>query len=146
MISPALFSSAKEEWATPIDLFAKLNQEFGFVLDAAALPENAKCVNFYSPVENGLEKPWARSTWLNPPYGRTIDRWVAKASIEANLGNTVVCLLPARTDTRWWHRYIWDHDRPRPGVEVRLIQGRLKFGDSKNSAPFPSAIVIFRGK
>ena len=151
------FSSAKDEWETPQDLFDELSLEFEFVLDAAAMRTNAKCNRYLS--HNSLELDWvtiakaqsethAGAVWLNPPYGRQIGKWVAKASATAKQGTTVVCLLPSRTDTRWWHSYIWDKQRhePREHVQIRLVRGRLKFGDSKNSAPFPSAVVVFKGR
>ncbi len=140
MVAKALFSSATDDWATPQDLFDKLDKEFDFQLDAAASRDNAKCVFFYSKEKDGLSHSWAGlgAVWLNPPYGKTIGQWVAKAHAESLKGATVVCLLPARTDTKWWHDYVL------PFAEIRYIRGRLKFGVSKNSAPFPSAVVIFR--
>lgn len=141
------FSSASTEWSTPQDFFDQLNAEFGFTLDVCASKENAKCEFFYSPANDGLEQFWAQDAkklggaiWMNPPYGRGIGVWVSKASAAAQNGATVVCLLPARTDTRWWHDYIQDK------AEVRFVRGRLKFGGAKNSAPFPSVVVIFRGQ
>ena len=109
-----------------------------FVLDACALPCNAKCESFFTPAQDGLRQDWASSTWCNPPYGREIGKWVRKARLEAERGNTVVCLLPARTDTRWFHDYVLDR------AEIRFVRGRLKFGGSKNSAPFPSMVAVFR--
>jgi phage N-6-adenine-methyltransferase len=129
------FSSKTAEWSTPQDLFDKLDAEFHFNLDPCATKENAKCELFYTKEDNGLSKDWSGKTvFMNPPYGREIRKWVEKAK-QSNA--TVVCLLPARTDTFWWHEYVI-------GSEVRFIRGRLKFGDSDNEAPFPSAIVIFR--
>jgi len=125
-------------WATPSAFFQALDQEFGFELDVCALAENAKCTRFFSPKDDGLKQLWQGSCWMNPPYGREIGQWVQKAFESAQSGATVVCLLPARTDTQWWHRYVLK------ASEVRYIEGRLKFGGSANSAPFPSAIVIFR--
>ncbi len=130
-----MFSSATDLWETPQNLFNELNKEFHFDVDVCALPENAKCRKFYSPEENGLSQKWGGNCWCNPPYGRKIGEWVKKAS-ESNA--TVVMLLPARTDTKWFHEYILNK------AEIRFIKGRLKFGNSKNSAPFPSMIVIFR--
>jgi phage N-6-adenine-methyltransferase len=134
------FSSKTNEWATPQELFDKLDAEFHFTLDPCATPENAKCERFFTMEDDGLSKEWAgESVFCNPPYGRQIGRWVAKAYDEALLyGATVVMLIPARTDTGYWHD--WIHGK----AEIRFIKGRLKFGDSKNSAPFPSAIVVFR--
>lgn len=151
-MNPVHFSSASDEWATPQDFFDELNAEFGFVLDVCANRGNAKCASFI-PADS-LQQDWATiaaalapgPVWMNPPYGRGIGAWVAKAAATARAGVPVVALLPARTDTRWFHEHIWDAARhsPREGVEVRLIRGRLKFGGSKNSAPFPSAVVVFR--
>lgn len=134
-----LFSSKSNDWATPQDLFDKLNDEFNFTLDVCAIPENAKCEHYYSPEQNGLLQHWDGTVWCNPPYGRKIGLWVKKAyeSVIRDDGTTVVMLLPARTDTKWFHEYIL------PYGQIRFIRGRIKFGDSKNSAPFPSMIVVF---
>ncbi len=134
------FSSKTDEWATPQATFDALNQEFHFTLDVCATKDNAKCRYYFSRRDDGLGQQWRGMCWMNPPYGREIHKWVAKAAHTAWKGfGTVVCLLPARTDTRWWHEYC-------ANAEVRFIRGRLKFGASKNSAPFPSAIVIFKGR
>ena len=138
MNTDVMFSSATDLWATPQGFFEELDREFHFTLDACALPENAKCEKYYTPEQNGLAQPWGGVVWCNPPYGRKIGKWVRKAYIENKLGATVVMLLPARTDTKWFHNYIYGK------AEIRFIQGRLKFGDSKNSAPFPSMVVVFR--
>lgn len=149
----ALFSSATVEWATPQAFFDALDREFGFVLDVCANTENTKCDAYFSKRSDGLRQDWAKyakgfggAVWMNPPYGREIGAWVEKAVRESRAGATVVCLLPARTDVAWFHEFIWDagFHRPRPGVEVRFVRGRLKFGGSKNSAPFPSVVVVFR--
>ena len=140
MINQALFSSESVEWSTPQDVFDKLNQEFHFELDAAATPENAKCARYYTKSQDGLKNPWGGAVWCNPPYGREIGKWVRKAYESAHeSGGVVVMLLPARTDTKWFHSYILHR------AEVRFIEGRLKFGTAKTSAPFPSMVVIFRG-
>lgn len=131
-----LFRSKSENWETPPQLFKALDAEFHFDLDVCALPENAKCTRYYTPEDDGLKQPWNGTCWCNPPYGRSISDWVKKA---AESETTVVMLLPARTDTKWFHEYIYGK------VEVRFVKGRLKFGGSKNSAPFPSMVVIFRG-
>lgn len=131
------FSSATDMWATPQDFFDALNAEFGFTLDVCATADNAKCARFYTQTDDGLSQPWEGVCWMNPPYGRTIGRWMRKAYESSQQGATVVCLVPARTDTAWWHDYAVKG-------EVRFIRGRLKFGGSKNSAPFPSAVVVFR--
>lgn len=143
MNTDVMFSSATDLWSTPQDTFDELDREFYFTLDVCATPENAKCKAFYTREEDGLKQSWQvaeGSIWMNPPYGREIGKWVRKAyesSIQENA--TCVCLLPARTDTAWWHDYCMKG-------EIRFIRGRLKFGGQKNSAPFPSAIIIFRGK
>jgi len=131
------FSSASDEWETPQALFDELDRIFGgFTLDPCATPDNAKCHHFFTRHDDGLVQPWAGKVFMNPPYGRAIGSWVRKAW-EASLdGALVVCLLPARVDTRWWHDYA------RKG-HVYFLQGRLKFGASRNCAPFPSAIVTF---
>ena len=132
-----LFSSKTDLWSTPQSLFDELDLEFGFTMDVCALPENAKCPQFYSPLDDGLRQPWRGVCWMNPPYGKTISRWVAKAYEAAKGDAMVVALLPARTDTRWWQDYV---TRAR---EVRFLRGRLRFSKSKHAAPFPSAVVIF---
>ena len=129
------FSSKTDEWSTPQALFQVLNDEFRFTLDPCATKENATCPIFFTKETDGLSMDWGgHTTFMNPPYGREIGKWVKKAS-ENPLS---VCLLPAQTDTRWFHDYIIGK------AEIRFIRGRLKFGESKNSAPFPSMIVIFR--
>ena len=141
MMNDALFSSASSEWETPQDFFDAYNSRYHFTLDAASTDQNAKCKNHYTVIEDGLSKDWGGQTvWLNPPYGREVGKWVQKAYEESRKPKTtVVCLLPARTDTRWFHEYC-------TFGEVEFIRGRLKFGGSKNSAPFPSMIVIFGNK
>ena len=132
------FSSATNEWATPAELFDRLHAKHSFELDVCATSENAKCSRYFTKAEDGLSQPWAPYTcWMNPPYGRAIKHWIKKAYEEGLKGATVVCLIPSRTDTSYWHDYVMKGD-------VEFIRGRLKFGDAKNSAPFPSAIVVFR--
>jgi phage N-6-adenine-methyltransferase len=140
-------SSVDDTWTTPPQFFADINGEFGFTLDAAALKGSTLVPsNWYGPDHDdparrdALARDWTEDAnggpiWLNPPYGRGINAWVAKAYEESKKGTTVVCLVPARTDTNWW----WDNCMHQ---EVRFIKGRLKFGDGKNSAPFPSALVV----
>ena len=142
MNTETMFSSKTDLWATPQDFYDKLNSEFHFTLDPCATPHNAKCVKFYTKEQDGLRKDWGGNTvFCNPPYGRAIKDWVKKSSEEAKKPNTtVVMLIPARTDTSYFHDYIYR----KPNVEIRFIRGRLKFGDGKNSAPFPSMVVIFR--
>lgn len=138
-INKGLFTSNTDLWETPQDFFDKLNDEFQFELDVCAIESNAKCTRYISPEVDALKQEWhkiAKVCWMNPPYGREIGKWVKKAYEESLKGCTVVCLLPARTDTKWWHNYCMKG-------EIRFVKGRLKFGKSKNSAPFPNAIVIF---
>ena len=139
----AMFSSKTGNWATPQEFFDKLNWRFGpFDLDPCASPHNTTCANFFTKAENGLAKDWSESTvFVNPPYGRGIEKWIKKGYEEAQKENTrVVMLIPARTDTKYWHDYVMK------ASEVYFVKGRLKFGDSKNSAPFPSAVVVFDGQ
>lgn len=135
-----MFSSKTDMWATPQDFFDKLNEEFNFTVDVCAIPENAKCDKFFTPEMNGLKQEWQGVCWCNPPYGREIGKWVEKAYIASTFGATVVMLLPARTDTKWFHEYIYTK------AEIRFIKGRLKFGNSKTAAPFPSMVVIYRNE
>ncbi|HAB17809.1 MAG TPA: phage N-6-adenine-methyltransferase [Verrucomicrobiota bacterium] len=133
-----LFSSATDEWPTPPWLFEALRAEFHFTLDPCATGENAKCTRFFTRRDDGLKQDWSRDVvFMNPPYGRRIGFWVRKAYQSAQRGAVVVCLLPARTDTRWWHEFVMRG-------EIRLLRGRLTFVGASTSAPFPSAIVIFR--
>tara|TARA_Y100001937_G_C7037610_1_gene293099 strand:- start:95 stop:583 length:489 start_codon:yes stop_codon:yes gene_type:complete len=135
-----LFSSKTGNWATPQEFFDKLDWRFGpFDLDPCASPHNTKCANFYTEAENGLSKDWTGHTvFVNPPYGRGIEDWIRKGFESAQGGAArVVMLIPARTDTKYWHDYVMK------ASEIHFVKGRLKFGDSKNSAPFPSAVVVF---
>ena len=132
------FMSTTDQWATPQWFFDELDKEFNFNLDPCADSTNHRCDKYFTKEQNGLEMDWGEDTvYCNPPYGREIGKWVKKA---AESDTTVVMLLPARTDTKWFHEYIYGK------AEVRFIKGRLKFGDSKNSAPFPSMVVIYRRK
>ena len=117
-----------------------MDAEFHFDVDVCATDENAKCKKYYTMQDDGLSKSWIGAVWCNPPYGRAIGQWVRKAFVEAANGSTVVMLLPARTDTKWFHEYIYGR------AEIRFVRGRIKFGGSKNAAPFPSMIVIFSMK
>ncbi len=140
MTSPVLFSSKSDLWPTDQAFFDKMNRRYGpFELDVCASAENAKCARFYTSVDDGLQQPWRGRCWMNPPYGKDIGRWIRKAWESSLAGATVVCLVPARTDTRWWHDYI----KPYAAV-IDFIKGRLRFGDAKCSAPFPSAVVVFK--
>ena len=138
MLNNGLMTSNTPEWETPQLFFDELNKEFNFVLDVCANSKNSKC-NVYLGIESdGLSKDWSvwkGYKWMNPPYGREISKWVKKASEE----RSVVALLPSRTDTRWF----WDYIYKKQNTEIRFIKGRLKFGGSKNSAPFPSMIAVF---
>lgn len=140
MNTELMFSSKTDMWSTPQDFFNKLNQEFNFDLDPCSTHENAKCEKYYTVIEDGLKQNWGGNTvFCNPPYGRVLKDWVKKCYEESLKPNTkVVMLIPARTDTIYFHSYIYNIAK-----EIRFIRGRLKFGDSKNSAPFPSMIVIF---
>jgi phage N-6-adenine-methyltransferase len=142
MINKGMMSSNTPEWETPQGFFDKLNEEFHFNVDVCATAENTKCKTYFDRKSDGLSQEWNLSStimearcWMNPPYGREISKWVKKAS---EAGCLVVALLPARTDTRWFHDYIYGK------TEVRFLKGRLKFGGAKNSAPFPSMLVIWR--
>jgi len=137
MINKGLFTSNTDLWATPIDFYNKLDSEFNFTLDPCANEENHKCEKYFTKEDDGLSKNWDNEiVFCNPPYGRVLRDWVKKAS-EAR-GGVVVLLVPARTDTSYFHDYIYHK------AEIRFIRGRLKFGDSKNSAPFPSMLVIYK--
>lgn len=127
------------EWETPDDFFRTLDAEFHFSLDVCATTANAKCVPFYTRTDDGLRQDWTGTCWMNPPYGRAIGAWMEKAYESAQAGATVVCLIPARTDTRWWHSWV------APYAEIRFVPGRLKFSGAPYNAPFPCAVVIFRG-
>ena len=160
------YSSESNEWETPIDFYDKLDKEFGFTLDPCSSEKNHKCDNYYTIRENGLKQDWSNDVvFMNPPYGREIKHWIEKAYRESLLGAVVVCLIPARTDTSYWHDYIFPF-----AYDIRFVRGRIKFGkteelnyreqlnifgikekkpinfDSGLPAPFPSAIVIFKGE
>lgn len=139
MINKGLFSSATDDWATPQVFFDELNKEFNFTLDPCASSSNAKCKKFFTKEQDGLKQSWKNETvFCNPPYGREIGSWVKKCYDENKSGATVVMLIPARTDTKYFHEYIYKQH------EVRFIKGRLKFNDGKSPAPFPSMVVIMR--
>ena len=136
MITSGLMSSNTDDWATPQAFFDTLSQEFQFTLDPCCSENNRKCEKYFTREQDGLLQDWSNDVvFMNPPYGREIGKWVKKAA-ESN--TTVVCLLPARTDTRWFHDYIYEKS------EIRFVKGRLKFNDGKDGAPFPSMVVIFR--
>ena len=131
------FSSNTDLWYTPQDFFKKYDDVYKFETDVCATDDNAKCAKYYTEEMDGLSQEWRGVCWMNPPYGRTIGKWMKKAYESSLEGATVVCLVPARTDTNWWHDYAMKGD-------IEFIKGRLKFGGSKNSAPFPSAVVVFK--
>lgn len=140
MNTEPMFSSKTCEWATPQEFFDQLNETFRFNLDPCATEENAKCRKFFTAADDGLKQSWGGyRVFCNPPYGKEIGAWVQKAYEESKKpGTMVVMLLPARTDTSWFHDYIYDKH-----CEIRFIKGRLKFGGQKNPAPFPSMLVIY---
>jgi phage N-6-adenine-methyltransferase len=150
MNNALMFSSKSDEWNTPFDFFVKLDEEFHFDLDLAAAHDNALCRGYFTKEEDSLTKDWNRCGsigWLNPPYSRGLcAKFIAKAAAERMKGFATVMLLPARTDTKAFHAHIYDAATwsARPGVEIRLLPGRLKFGGAKDAAPFPSMIVVFR--
>lgn len=149
-VRKTVFSSASDDWPTPQEFFDALDAEFGFALDVCADSMNRKADAYYGldhpdqTRRDGLATDWAaelggRSAWMNPPYGKEISAWMAKAAEAAQAGATIVCLVPARCDTRWFHDHVLAH-----GAEVRFVRGRLKFGTATNSAPFASLVVIYR--
>lgn len=141
MMTSGMYTSDSAEWGTPQAFFDELDKEFHFDLDIAANDKNHKCTRYYTKETDALahQEDWTGTIWCNPPYGRVIGDWVEACSKYDGLS---VMLLPARTDTRWFHDYIYNN----PRAEIRFIKGRLHFNDSKNSAPFPSMVVVFRSK
>ena len=150
------YSSNKDEWETPPEIFEPLDAEFDFDLDPCADARNRKCQIYLSKEADGLKCNWVEdclptrtsgwnSAFVNPPYSQ-LKQWIAKCALESSKGMTCVMLIPSRTDTLAWHTYIYDSKlwRFRPGVEVRFLPGRVKFVGGKHCAPFPSCIVIFR--
>ena len=136
-----MFSSKSLEWATPQHFFDQLEEQFGeFTLDPCANESNYKVRNRFTTKDNGLEKDWqGHHVFMNPPYGRVIKKWIKKAYEEAQKEDTtVIALIPARTDTRYWHDYVMK------AAAIYFVKGRLKFGNGDNSAPFPSAVVVFK--
>ncbi len=146
MLNETMFSHNSSEWRTPLELFATLDAEFGFELDAAATEENALCSSYYSKEEDALapDNNWYTfgSVFVNPPYGRDLIKWCKKAWNESQKGCTVVMLLPARTDTKWFHEYVLGK------AEIRFLRGRIRFnspnGELLTSAPFPSIVAVYR--
>ena len=137
MITKGMMSSNTCEWETPQWLFDYFNKIFQFDLDVCATRLNKKCGCYFNKEQDSLKQEWYKRNWMNPPYGREIVKWVKKAYDESLKGNLIVCLLPARPDTRWWHDYVMKADI------IHFVKGRLKFGNNNNSAPFPSCIAIF---
>lgn len=138
-MNKVLFSSNSNEWETPQELFDTLNDEFHFTLDPCSTKDNHKCKKFFTLEDDGLNQDWGGEiVFCNPPYGRDIIKWVKKCYDHFKNNGVSVMLIPARTDTKFFHEYIYHI------AEVRFIRGRLKFGNSKNSAPFPSMIVVYR--
>jgi phage N-6-adenine-methyltransferase len=139
MNQTAAFLSQRQDWETPQTFFDHFNNRYGFTLDACATAENAKCENYFTPEDNALTRRWAGVVWMNPPYGHGLGKWVEKAYQESRRKGVdeVVCLLPASTDTTWWHDYVMK------ARHIILIRGRLRFGGSSSNAPFPSCVVIF---
>lgn len=138
MNTDIMFSTGTEHWSTPIDLFDELNKEFKFTVDVCADTTNYKVKRYYNKKQDGLSKSWdGEVAWCNPPYSECSE-WARKAYESKNC--TVVMLVPARVDTRWFHDFIYN----KSNVSYRFIKGRLKFSGSKNSAPFPSMIVVFK--
>lgn len=135
-----MFSSASDEYSTPQSFYDKLNNEFGFTLDPASTPDNHKCSTYYTQEVDGLVCSWNTdgAVFCNPPYSK-VANWIQKGYTESQRTfTTVVMLVPARTDTKWFHEYCMK------AAEIRLVKGRLKFGNQKNSAPFPSMVVVFK--
>lgn len=149
MNTALMFSRQTDDWSTPQAFFDALDAEFQFTIDAAASAASTKCRIWYGDRIDALAvESWSAvpcSIFLNPPYSKCRE-FIAKASLEARKGCTVVCLVPARCDTQWFHECVWDAttNAYRPGVEVRFVKGRLKFGEGKSSAPFPSIVIVFR--
>jgi len=136
-INKGMMSSSSNEWETPQDFFDKLNDEFGFTLDAAASFENHKCDRFYGKGNCALVRPWPGIVWCNPPYGRIIGKFIQKGYEESQKDSVVVMLIPSRTDTKYWHEYVMK------AKEIRFVRGRLRFVGAPSNAPFPSAVVVF---
>lgn len=137
-INKGLFSSNSDEWTTPQDFYDKLNKRFNFSLDPCATAENAKCDKYFTIEDDGLKQDWSGfRVFCNPPYGRKISKWVEKCYHEAQKGTFIVMLIPARTDTAYFHDYIYHK------ADIKFIRGRLKFGNAEQGAPFPSMVVIY---
>lgn len=140
MLNDSLYSSEKMDWPTPDYLYRALDAEFNFTLDPCASKHNAKCESYFTESDNGLEQKWSGRAFMNPPYGRSISQWVAKARSEVEGGNAelVVCLVPVRSDSKWFHENCMRAD------EIRLMDQRIEFAGATNKAPFPTCLVIFK--
>lgn len=138
MLNKNLFTSDKSQWETPDTLFQALDNEFHFTLDVCASETNSKCPNYFDEKSNCLTQTWSGVCFMNPPYGREIKYFVEKAYFESQKNAIVVCLLPVRTDTKWWHKFCMK------SYEIRLLTRRLSFSNSDNKAPFPGAVIIFK--
>jgi len=141
MVQNVLFSHKSDEWETPQGFFDELNGRYHFDLDVCSTKENRKCLRYFTKQDDGLSRKWGGRVWCNPPYS-DITSWVRKAHEEVSSGRceVVVMLVPARTDTRWFHDWCYN----KRGVEIKFVKGRLKFGGAKHNAPFPSMVVVFR--
>ena len=140
MIHDALYSCRSEEWPTPQTFFETLAREFAFTLDPCATRRNAKCTVYFTKSQDRLTQDWGtRRVFCNPPYGRCMRAWAQKCYQASQAGATVVLLAHARTDTLWFYDWVYGK-----ASEIRFIKGRLKFGDGRQSAPFPSLVAIFR--
>ncbi len=138
MLNDSLYSSEKMDWGTPQKLFDKLNNYFGFTLDPCSSDENKKCEKHYTIIDDGLSKDWSNDVvFMNPPYGRIMKEWIKKAYEESLKGATVVCLVPSRTDVKWFHNYVYGK------ADIVFLNKRLEFEGSDNKAPFPSMLVIY---
>lgn len=149
MMNEVHFSSVDQTWCTPSEFYKMLDEEFDFELDPSCTEKTAKCERFFTPETDGLSQSWevhnGRAVFCNPPYGKELKKWVKKAFEESKKGVTIVLLIPSRTDTSYFHDYIYGR------TEIRFIRGRLKFEDengnaSRNSAPFPSLVAIYNKK
>ena len=137
-LAQRLAAGSHTEWSTPPWFFEEIQAEFPCTLDVCATRSNAKCARYFTPDDDGLTQDWGQAVcWMNPPFDRTLPAWMAKASQSAQHGATVVCLVPASTDSQWWQQYALRG-------EIRYLPRRLKFSGSRHNAPFPCALVIFR--
>ena len=139
-VAQGRLATTRHDWETPSDLFERLDAEFAFTLDACGSADNRKVHHYFSSEDlvSALAKPWTGVVWVNPPYGKTLGQWVEKAYRSSLEGATVVCLVPSRTDVAWWHDYAMK------AAEIRFFRGRLRFGEAKWNAPYPSALLVFR--